>query len=255
MNIENINKAWRSTCRILLGDEIGDIGEYRDYLLRYIKKRKKVKSAISGKDVVVPLNVKYNRAKFISNDEREQYHKKTGQLKLNINQVKDTDSIIEALNERIYYAGNVILGNSREVYLSNRISNSSFVYESEDIHDSKYIGYSCMVRFGNHLFGCHSGGDGSFGIKILEMYQNTRCMETVRAYTSSDCYYTANIDACNDCMFSFNLRNKRNMIGNLQLTKDKYSALKTKLVAEIRDTLQTKKSVPTLVEIMGGTND
>ncbi len=255
MNKDSVNKAWKSTCRILLGDEIGDIEEYQDYLLKYIKKRKKVKSNLSGKEVVIPTNVDYGNAKFISNDECEVYNNNIDQLKLNITQVKDIDSIVEALDERIYYAGNVILGNSKEVYSSNRISNSSFVYESEDIHDSKYVGYSCMLRFGNHLFGCHSGGNGSFGIKILEMYQNTRCMETVRTYTSSDCYYTANLDGCSDCIFSFNLRNKRNMIGNLQFSPEKYAVLKSKLINEIRDTLATKKTIPSLVEIMGGADE
>jgi hypothetical protein len=51
-------------------------------------------------------------------------------------------------------------------------------------------------------------------------------------------------------MFSFNLENKRYHIGNIELPKEKYFSIKTKLLEEIRDELMKNKSLPSLMEII-----
>ena len=51
-------------------------------------------------------------------------------------------------------------------------------------------------------------------------------------------------------MFSFNMRGKRHLIGNIQLTPDKYSELKAKLVEELASELERKKQLPTLFEMV-----
>ena len=251
----DINHSWRSTCRILLGDEIGEIDEYKDYLIQYVSIGKNVKSAISGKDVIVPEGNSYGSTLFISNDEGEQYAELIGKLNLNLNEIKDIDSITEAFREKVYYSGNVVLGNSKDVTLSNRISNSSTIYRSEGLSDSKNSGYCCMVRYADHAFGCSTGGDCKFSIKAFEVYKTVRCMETLRVYISSDCYYSSNLENCSNCMFSFNQRNRRNLIGNLQLLPEKYASIKNKLIEDIRDNLKAKKRVMSIVELIGDCNE
>ncbi len=251
----NIDKSWDATCRILLGAGIGDIDDYRDYLLSYIENPRSVKSSISGRDVIVPSNDHYHNSRFIGNDERERYSALTDKFELNLDEVKDIDSITNALKERVYYAGNVVLGNSTEVALSNRISNSSFVYRCEGVSDSKHVGYCAMLRYGDHAFGCSTGGGCKFSIKAFEVYKTDRCMETLRVYTSSDCFYSSNLEGCSNCMFSFNQRNRRNLIGNLQLSPDKYSSIRSKLIGDIRDNLRERKRVISIVELIGGSHE
>jgi hypothetical protein len=53
-------------------------------------------------------------------------------------------------------------------------------------------------------------------------------------------------------MFSFNQRHKSYLIGNVQLTKEKYGELKAKLVGEIRDEFKRKKKLPSVIEIISG---
>jgi hypothetical protein len=67
----------------------------------------------------------------------------------------------------------------------------------------------------------------------------------------SDCYYSHNLSNCQDCLFSFNLKNARNCIGNLQLSPEKYKAKKEELLSQLVDELKSKKSIPSLVEIVG----
>ncbi|MFH1448031.1 MAG: hypothetical protein ABIG39_04150 [Candidatus Micrarchaeota archaeon] len=247
----DINDAWKNTCRVIFGEEIGDLDEFSDYLTKYVEPIYEKKSCISGKPTVISSPFP-ERARFISNDETDEYNRMMENLKLDINEIKDIDSILGALKDKLYYSGNIVVGNSRNVQNSDSCGNVSFVYKSIEIYDSKYVAYSSFRRFDEFVFGSTLGGESKFVIKGFGNYRNRRCMGTLRTFTSSDCYYTANLEDCTNCMFSFNQKSKHNLIGNLQLPPDEYSELKNKLIREMRDTLKEKKEIPTIVEVLGG---
>lgn len=247
----DINEAWKSTCKVLLGDEIGDLREFEEYLLKYIPPTLVRTSAISGKEVAISSDEMCESAKFISNGEMEQYEKIIGNAKLGINEIKDIDSILAALGDKLYYAGNIILGNSANVEHSDRCIDSYHVYRSNMVLEpSRFIAFSNSIRKCDYAFGCTISGEMKFTIHGYQTYRNSRCMEVMRTFNSSDCYFAANLEGCTNCMFSFNLRNKRNAIGNLELQKEKYESLKGKLVSEIREMLRTRKTIPTIVDII-----
>ncbi|MFH1471126.1 MAG: hypothetical protein ABIF01_05235 [Candidatus Micrarchaeota archaeon] len=249
--LKAINEAWKDTCRVVLRGEIGELDGYAGYLTKYLEKRLERKSAISGKSVVVASAPFCKSAKFLSNDEMEEFNSRMRKEKLGINDIKDIDSAVQALGEKLYYGGNIFRGKSTEVYDSDLCLNSSFIYKSSDIYDSKYIGYSCDTRYGNSLFGCSWVGECQYVLKGYEIYQQTRCMDTLRTYIATDCYYVANLEECNGCMFSFNQRTKRNLIGNIALPKDEYARLRDKLIDELRETIMRKKTLPSIVDIIG----
>ncbi|MFH0817595.1 MAG: hypothetical protein V1909_03090 [Candidatus Micrarchaeota archaeon] len=246
-----IKEAWKDTCRVVLRAEIGELDEYAGYLTKYLEKSLYVESAVSGKKVVVASAPFCRGAKFLSNDELEEFNARMRKEKLNINDIKDIDSAVEALGEKLYYGGNIFRGKSTEVYDSDICLNSSYIYKSSDIYDSKYIAYSCDTRYGNSLFGCSWTGESQYVLKGYEIYRQTRCMDTLRTYIATDCYYVANLEECNGCMFSFNQRTKRNLIGNIALPKDDYIRIRDKLIEELRETLKRKKTLPSIVDIIG----
>ena len=248
----DINGAWKSTCKALLGDEIGELSQYAGYLKRYVDLVNEKPSSLSGRKIAISSQNICRGAKFISHDELEQYGKLAAAHPLDMNSLKDLDSLVEAAKERAYYCGNIVLGNSGSVENSNRCINAFHVLGSQDIYDSKYVAHSCTARYSDYIFGSNSIGETKFGIKVFETYQDTRCMEAVRTYTSSDCYYTANVEASSNCMFTFNQRNASNMIGNAQFQKDEYQKLREKLIEDVRETLRSKKSVPGIVDIIRG---
>lgn len=247
-----VNKAWKSTCKVLLGSEIGDLDEYGDYLKKYVDPVFEVRSCISGKKVLVSSEDFEKGARFISDDESSEYSKEFSErTKLHINDIKDIDSLMRATGE-VCYAGNIILGNSAFASDSNRCTNVTCAHSCTDIYDSKYVAYSAMTRYGEYIFGSTPVGESKFNIKQFEAYRTIRCVEGLRTHMSSDCYYTANLEACTNCMFSFNQRSKSLMVGNNQLSREEYAKLRVKLVAEMRDTLIAKKSLPTIVDLVAG---
>jgi len=250
--LSHMDKAWASACRVILGGEVGPLSKYEDYLQSGVLPCRQAKSALSGKQVTISGD--YSPcAKFISGDEISSYGQLAGKVKLDINAIKDIDSIVEALAGSIHYSGNDLLGNSGPAELSNRLVDSNFVYRSHDVVYSKYVACTYICKYGEYIFGCESvGKDTHFAIKTYEPFMASRLFECIHAYSSSDCLYSANVESCQECLFSFNLRGKRRAIGNLELPQEKFSALRAKLLEDIRSTLASKGSAPSLAEIIGG---
>jgi len=253
---KEIQRAWRNTCKILLNEEIGDLEEYEEWLLNYINPVSFKKSAISGKEVIVSSEKACRDAKYLGHAEMEQYLKTIGTKKFDIDDLKDIDSAVTALQERAYYIGNVVLGNSINVETVNRCINSSFIYKTQDVYDCKFVACSPVLRFAEYIFGGNAIGEASrYNIKTFETYKNVRCMETIRNYVASDCYFTGSLESCGNCMFSFNQRNKNYMIGNHQFSQEEYLKLKGKLIDDIRETLKAKKRIPSLLDIINTNGD
>ncbi|MEW5997103.1 MAG: hypothetical protein AB1657_05965 [Candidatus Micrarchaeota archaeon] len=242
---EALNRSWKSLCRLLLGEEIGEMKEYEKWLTQYLEPMRVERSAISGKDVYVAVPEYCKDAKFISLEDTQS----SKPAPLSINEIKDIDSIMESLRERFLYSGNVILSNSRDVSQSTNIQNSFHVLRSNFIWDSEYIGYSSMVRGGKHLIGVNNDAYSSFMLSSMETYKNSRCLELWESFDCTESYFVFGSWNCQNILFSFNQRNRRNVIGNIELPRDKFLSLKSKLIEEMRDELKRNKSLPSLFEI------
>ena len=241
-----LNKAWKVTCKVLFGEEIGELKEYEDYLLEYTGNPNIKSSIISGKPVSLAFENYCKTARFISLDEIE-FTKRFEPL--NINEIKDLDSIIEALNERFVYAGNIILGNSKFIEHSSNITNSFYIYKSFIVDNSKYAAYSKLLRYSQYSFGSN-GAFQNFVIRCCLTADSQRCFESFYTVNSTDIFYSANIESCSNCLFSFNIKGKRNAIGNLEIPKDKYIDLKKKLIKEIIDEFKSKKHPLSLLDLL-----
>ncbi|MFH1222643.1 MAG: hypothetical protein V1492_06190, partial [Candidatus Micrarchaeota archaeon] len=112
--------------------------------------------------------------------------------------------------------------------------------------------FTTSIRSPEYSFGSCFGGDIQFCIKVLDPYKQTRCMETFHCNVAADSYYSGSLEDSSNCMFSFNQRNKHYLIGNVQLTKEKYAGLKAKLIGEIAQTFKAKKTIPSVIEIISG---
>jgi hypothetical protein len=244
---EPLNRQWKSVCKLLLGTEVGELSDYAKWLYDGNGPRLTKKSAISGKDVVYAYSAYSKNSHFASFDEVDLDQKYPP---LSLNDVKDIDSLIEAIAERAIYCGNMVLGNSQFVEGSTTITDSYYVLHSERVAFSKYVAYSTRGSYSESIFGCHYFGPAKFQVKCQNPWDCNRCLCVSKTDFSSDCYYSHGLSGCYDCIFCYNLKNKRNYIGNLSLPKDRYASLKQKLVSEMAQELQSKKSLPTLAALV-----
>jgi hypothetical protein len=243
-----LNKAWKATCRILFGEEIGELKEYEEWLKEYLPPLKTVKSSISGKEVTLGLPYYCKDAHFIALDEVRERSIEP----LTINEIKDIDSIAEAISEKWEYCGSKISGRSTYVDSSDTVVDSHYIADSFNIYKASYVFASggiredCKYIFGS--VGLHN--EMEFIIEGAGASFSKRCLNICSLDHCSDLYFSANCYGCSDLLFSFNLRNKRNMIGNLALSKEKYLTLKAKLIAEIRDELKKEKKLPSIFQFL-----
>jgi len=242
-----IQKAWDKTCTLLFGEELGRLEDYSEWLKEIIDRNIYGKSAVSGKEVSFAIREYCEGSKAISFDEID-FGKRFEPL--NIDEIKDLDSIVEAVNERAYYCGNILLGNCGNVERSSNLSDGFCVTDSAQFFNVKYIAYCTVGREDSYCFGVHGPGASDFLIRCSQATNNRRSFELWVSTNSSDCYYGYGLDNCSNCFFSFNLKNKRYRIGNLELGRDKYESIKKNLLSELVSELKKNKSAPSLMDIV-----
>jgi len=245
-----LNKSWKSTCRILLGEEIGDLIEYETYLSEYYPNIRKRKSHISGKEVNIALDHYCDEANFILFEETKE--KQIKPESLNINEIKDIDSVLEAISEKWEYVGNKVLGNSNFVEASDIVINSNYVLNSANVQESSYVFSSFYCHSGSkYVFGSNwLGESGEFVIRGTGCYNVKRIFEGSLITTCSDIYFSHNCLGCHDLLFCFNQRSKNYRIGNLDLPKEQYSDLKKKLMEEVKEELKKSKQFPSIYDFV-----
>ena len=243
----HLDKEWRTLCRMLLGGEVGGLDEYSEWLSGLDDPLFTRKSSLSGKPVVFSNGEYCQGSQAISMDEVD-FSKKFEPL--SINDMKDIDSLVSAVQERAHYCGNISIGNSKFIESSSEISDSFYVYKSVRISGCKNVAYSQWMRLSEGIFGTNEGGDTKYCMRCGIVYRNQRDFEAWICGNTSDSYYSYGLEDCRDCIFCFNLIGKSHCIGNVALERDKYAGIKKKLLEELRGELVKKKTLPSLIEIV-----
>ncbi|MEW6528646.1 MAG: hypothetical protein AB1391_02040 [Candidatus Micrarchaeota archaeon] len=243
---EKLNTDFKKVCKLLFGSEIGDLKDFEPWLKEAMVPYKEVKSIISGKEVMIAGPYWPNDAKFISQDE-------IGKVKLeplNINEIKDIDSLFRAVKDKIIYCGNRTFGKNFDVEKVDNCIDCSDVYYAHNIHRVKYGAYCSSVRDDERVYGGSAVVRSNHVIRCVEVIGIVRCFETHYATSTMDTFYCLNVSGCSNCMFTFNQKAKSYLIGNLQLTKEKYLELKTKLVSEMAEKLKKDKRLFSIADIV-----
>jgi len=242
-----VSRKWKATAKVVLGCEVGELSEYEVWLSQFRTLRSVRKSSLSGEDVVFSHSHWPKEGKFLLYSEVDFSKKFTP---LGINKLKDIDSITDAMRERAIYAGSLVLGNSHFIEMSSGIVDSNYLYNCDRCAHSKYMAFSTMSIYCENMFGVTGSGNSSFLIGGGSNMFCSRSYEASKCDYVNDSYFVHGCSGCSDCMFSFSLRSKRHAIGNLVLPKEKYMAIKAKLLSEMGEMVAQKKRLPTIMELV-----
>lgn len=240
-----INREWKKTCAVLLGQEIGELGDFAGYLSEMMLPGQKRKSSLSGKDVQTSLAFYPPDAPFVSQDE-------VAGLKfppLSVNEIKDIDSLLSAAGERAVYCGNKLFGTNSGTQNVDNCLDCFCVAHSHDVRNTKYGAYLSYMREAEHVFGATAFPEAKFSVRVCEGINLNRCFETFYSLNLSDMYYAFNCIGCAECFFAFNLRSKRHCIGNLQLPRERYLPLKAKLLSELAGKLKRNRRIFSIADL------
>jgi hypothetical protein len=243
-----LEKAWASTCKVLFGEELGQLSQYKAWLSELVDLPVVRKSTLSGKDVIYSTKDYSPKAKSMGLEEVD-LNKKFQPL--SINQVKDIESITAAIQDRVYYTGSMVLGNSKYVKGCSNINDSFYMQSTTLSGNDKYMAYCTLARLDSYGFGGNAFSQCEFCLKCHELTRVKRSFELWMSQDSADCYYSHGLKNCTSCMFSFNLQNKRFCIGNVELSPEKYKENRAKLLSEMVETAKRDRRLPSLIEIVG----
>jgi hypothetical protein len=244
-NLAPIDAAWRNLCVILFGREVGNLMKFEPYLKEAMLPYTMAKSSVSGKDVYLGHHLYPKNGKFISPGEEALLKP----VAFNINDIKDIDSLFRAAGESVAYCGNKVFEKNMNTELVDNAINCIDVYYSHNVRNVKKGAYISHVRESECVFGIPAFPKINYSIRCHEGINVNRLFESFYITHSSDLFYSFNCTNCLDCVFAFNLRGKKNVIGNVELPKDRYLSLKKKLASEIADELDKKGRARSLSDI------
>ena len=241
---QEVNKAFQNTSKVLFGQSIGELKEFDNYLSETMNPYDSYESKLSGKEVIV--NSYYPEdAAFISADEVAALKRQ----QVDINSIKDIDSLVEAVKDTFAYSGNQMFGLNSNLWLTTAITDSHYIIKSHNVVKTKYASNCCYTRECSHIFGLIGNPYSEYTIRCSMGGHLKRCFEAYSCDGCSDLYYCFRCDGSTDCMFSFGFMGGRYVIGNNHLTREQYLELKAKLVNEIAEELKTKKQLPSILDL------
>jgi len=241
-----LDYVWHKYSQSVLKGTVGDLSDFLDFI-SYASEMGRYSKLV--KDILVSPN-HYENVDKIKPLDRVDFTKTYPPLSLN--EMKDIDSIVNAIQERIHYTGNIILGNSFMVATSTSIFDSSYIYQSAEIFNTKYSVFSERTRDSVGIFGCCFNGELEFCFDVKNSGRVKRSFSSIRLDMSSDIYYSSGVLSSLEVMFSFGIVGKKYVIGNRELSRDKYYNIKSSLLEQIRGQLAKNKRVPLLRDLVAG---
>jgi hypothetical protein len=250
--MEKLNMDFKKTCRLLFGQEIGELGEFAPYLSEMYFPYALQRSALSGRRVCLSGPYYPEGAKYASQSEVG----KVAFEPLSINQIKDIDSLFEAAAGRAVYCGNKLFGTCLGEIGGDNLADCAEVRDSYDVYSSKYAAYCSIGRYSESIYGVSGFRGVSNSVRCAwcagpNNNGAARCFETYASTGIAGAYYAYNCSGSSDIMFCFNLLGRSHCIGNLQLTRERYATLKAKLVAEMAEKLRNDKRLFSIVDLVG----
>ena len=241
----DLEQAFQSTSKVIFGEEIGSLREFAPYFEEMMFPYRMKRSYLSGKPVMVSNAFYPEGAKFISQEEIPLVKFPA----LNINEIKDTDSLFAAASERAVFCGNKLFGRNTNMSDVDNCVDCSSISHGHSLYNVKYGAYASTLRESEYVFGVCGFPKTQFGMRMCDGVGANRCFETYYGTNLADMYYSFNCVGCSNCIFAFNLHAKRHVIGNLELPKDEFLRLKKKLVSEMADELKRKKRLFSVADI------
>jgi len=241
-----VEAAFLLTTKLIFGKPLeGGIDLYSKWLNRHTRPILQAKSAASGNPLVLPSALNYQRLpkdRLLSKAEALEHGRNAAISR------EDAESLSLAnAHEKI---ASIAFFNIE--FMEGKNSNNmecAVCFESSDNYRNSLTFYTkksaCNFwpRDSEHLFGTDSPFSSQFSINIYSCTNQVRCFEIDCCGYCSDSYFLHNCENMKDSMFCFNVKNRKNCIGNAELAPEQYKKIKEMLVGQMHSELSAKKDL------------
>ena len=246
MPIQEVEKAFSDTTRLLLGEALSGLDEYGALLGKHVPLPSCAKSAISGEDVWVPhplvyLGKEFAKTKVIDMKEMD----KIRESPFSVDDIAGAG--IRELREKFvkplaFHCGNFRYWEYENVEKCSGAGDGRNLYYCEDSYvQIKNVAFSNYPLYCQNVFGCHGIQKSSFTIHAYNSINVTRCLEVDGCSNSSDLLFCHNCEGVQSGLFCFNAKNLRYSIGNVPVGPEKFREVRAMVLREMLDELKKKK--------------
>ena len=239
---DSVQKAFDSTCGIVLGAQAGELSRRKAWLARHNIQIRMVQSALGSGAVPAASYVNLQAlpdARYVNLDEAKAL--------LPLLRLTDGEAAELSIANAGKTLGRILLitpqfheGTNLNVYGCPIVLWSS---DCEWVHGCVFMkksAYSTWGRDSEHLFGCAFCYDSGFNIKCYNSFKIRNCFEVDSARSSTGCYYCHNIENCHDAIFCSNAKNLRYAVCNQEVGKEEFARVKALLLAKVAGELKEK---------------
>lgn len=250
MNSE-IERAFRLTCKIVLGKELKGMNEYEDWLTaRTGSSPIRRKSGLSDATVYIPDIPFYAEIKkgIVTLEEvpglenRKLDGKAVEKLTLTNAGKMLKEVKVFSLDAKV---------DSTFMEECSLYGWSHYCYRSVCMNKSKYCGNSFWPRQSDHVFGSRYLFSSAFSLKCYYSVNLMRCFEVLDCTNCADCYFCHNCETMENCMFCFNSKGLRYAIANVEVGREQYLRIKKIVLDEITDELEKTKKLGLSIYTIG----
>lgn len=248
-NKQAIEEAFSKTTGLVLGRELAGIDRYSDFLFRHVPAPRRVKSPLTGEQVMVAGFHAYFMDKYDISKRTVSQREMDVIGNASITQIEAEGLEMEpgmlgaALGEVAYACFQKDNGAITNVKNCAVVMDSSDCYEGTAYVNAKKCAYCSWPRESEYTFGSAIAWSCAFSLKCFYSKKLTRCFECDNCDNSSDAYYSHNCENAREAMFCFNSKNQAYSIGNAPLEQGKYKQAKAGLLEQISRELEDKKTL------------
>jgi len=257
-----VQRAFDSTCRVILGSEVGDLDDFSQYLTNksFAYSYAHIDSVISGKPTRVPYRLCFKREPKNAADVfvKEEEYEVLKQVRLDEKEIDELSISHDHLHDTQHILSKIFFVSSEFNYESKNVDLPIVTYSSRNIYRCNHMVMAENAAFCNRprnskfVFGGEFVLLSNYVINVHFSEQITRGFEVDTCKNCADIYFSHNCEGCFNTMFSFHQRGKRYMVGNNVLSKEEYDKLTSHLKEQIVDRLVEYKTLDhTIYDLMG----
>ena len=249
-----ISRAFSETCGVVLGKPHSGLSKFEKWLLLHTRKSQPARSCASGKPLVLPEHVNFLLMPKDRLVGEEEAHFLAERLAISIDEADGLSmrNAPGALSKVAYFSPDWNVGECRNNSTCQVSVNTTDSHRLILPINTKQSGCGFWVRDSEHIFGANEVRWSEFCMKCYRCEKIQRCFECDSCWDCSGCLYCHNCENVHDSMFCFNVKNKRNAIGNVELPREKYLEIKKKVLSQLNDELSRTGQVSLSIFSLGG---
>ncbi|MEW6529006.1 MAG: hypothetical protein AB1391_03900, partial [Candidatus Micrarchaeota archaeon] len=243
-DIKPIEEAWKSTCKIVFGKDIGPLQKYERLLSERINLVIKIKT-IYGNETYTSNMFCY---KYISNERIVNFDEAMELAKQHITfedgEEVSLKSIIKKISPIAFFRTEFAEGSNTNNIETQIPYTATNTYKVVDATYAKNCAYDTMALNSEYIFGSYRVLHSKFCIKAHGSVRASNCFDIDCCTNLRNSYFCHNVEGSDNCMFCFNTKSKRYAIGNVEIEREQYMRIKKIVLDEITAKLERDGKLP-----------